>query len=349
MKSQTQNTDNEIKIYDASECDTIERCPHDSENPYVILNVNVLRDQSISPECRWLVAYLLTNKDGWKIKKCQVISHLKGQKGRDSVNKIFDEAIEAGYMKKEPIYIRNPRGGVLKGIKYYLSETPKFKKCYRYTENQCTGQPTAGVPTVGQPDPKYYQDKGVSSKSLSSKNPPLSSPPERSVPSKPPKGKSLRSEEEEVPVYKILEQTTLPPKDKKRLSKEFSEAEVERAIKISETQQVKKTLMSLLLNILQNPDKWPDAQETQLQTHQQHIAHQYNESLKVSKKLAVEPLMKPGAKTHEKVPCSEVAKANDKTIVEHHMKIVLNGVITQVSLKSIDFEQDIKNATAQLR
>lgn len=333
MKFETQNDD----LSDIS----IERCAHDKANPYTMVHNDLIRDKSISPGCRWLLIYLLANDENvWTIKVSQIINHLKGFAGKNTVYNLFDEAIQAGYIKRHNYLINN-----LKRTKYIVSEKPKFKKFLRCLK----------IGEAGAGDPENHDAlEGTSKESLSlrkniSKNPPLSSPPEKSVRSKPPKGKSLRSEEEEVPVYKILEQTTLPPKDKKRLSQEFSEAEVERAIKISETQQVKKTLMALLLNILQNPDKWPDAQETQLQTHQQHIAHQYNESLKLSKKLAVEPLIKPGAKTPDKVPCSEVAKANEATIVENHMKIVLNGVITQVSLKSIDFEQDIKNATAQLR
>ncbi len=163
MKYITQNqqdtSEKEIKIYDQSECDTIERCPHDKENPYVQINVNVLRDESISPECRWLIAYLLTNKDGWRIKRSQVINHLKGIKGRDSVNKIFDEALEAGYLKKVEIRIKNPRGGLLKSFKYHLSETPKFKKFLRMTENQATGDQTDG-----RADSKYNKRKEKTTK-----------------------------------------------------------------------------------------------------------------------------------------------------------------------------------------
>ena len=140
MKSETQNTEENLPpIYDRSECDSIERCPHDNENPYVLINNKVLRDSSISPECRWLIAYLLTNDKGWKISRQQVVNHLKGIKGRDSTWKLFEEAIEAGYLKRIEIRVKNPKGGYLKGARYVLSETPKFKKCYRTPENQTSG------------------------------------------------------------------------------------------------------------------------------------------------------------------------------------------------------------------
>jgi len=124
---------------------------------------------------------------------------------------------------------------------------------------------------------------------------------------------------------------------------------VQRALKISETQKIKKTLMSLLINILDNPDKWPDAAETQLETHQQRIAHQYNESLRKSTNLGREAARKPGAKDFEVHKARDVAKENDKTIPTNSIKVFLNGIIQSLSLNSTDFEQDIKDATAQLR
>ena len=107
--------------------------------------------------------------------------------------------------------------------------------------------------------------------------------------------------------------------------------------------------MSLLLNILQNPDKWPDTPETQLETHQQHIASSYNESLKKSKKLGREPLKKPGEKEHQIKTCIEVAKENEELIKKGYVRTISHGFIEQISLSCPDFEQDIKNAITQLR
>lgn len=115
-----------------SETDTIQRCPHDNNNPYTMIHNDLIRDVSISPECRWLIIYLLSNKEGWKINVKQVINHLKPHMGRNAVYKIFDEAIEAGYIKREEIKKSfAKKGALISGFQYFVSETPKFKKCLR--------------------------------------------------------------------------------------------------------------------------------------------------------------------------------------------------------------------------
>lgn len=342
MKSHTLKTpiDAEQKVYEPEEADTIQRCPHDEENPYVTLNVNVLRDKNISPECSWLICYLLTNKEGWKINRRQVINHLQGRKGRDSTHNIFAEAMEAGYMKRVDILVKNPKGGTLRRCKYYLSETPKFKKILLHTENQ----------EPGNQSPENKDDKVIPSpSSIISKNPPLSSPPKKAFVKKSAEKKSLRSEEEEISIFKILEDTQLSPKEKLRLTKEFSEAEVTRALTIAKTQTIKKNLMSLLLNILKNPDKWPDASEAKAQTPEQQLAYEYNEKLRKKKGLAYEPLRRIGEKHHRTTPFDTLAEQNDIDLTENNcMKLVLDGFITNVSIKSLDFAKDVKRALAQL-
>ena len=114
---------------------TIERCPKDEENPYSQINNALIRDASISPECRWLIIYLLSNKPGWKISIPQVIKHLSPHTGRDKVYLIVDEAIEAGYMQRVAI----TKGNLRNGVSYHLSERAKFKKSFRHPGFQDTG------------------------------------------------------------------------------------------------------------------------------------------------------------------------------------------------------------------
>lgn len=186
--------------------------------------------------------------------------------------------------------------------------------------------------------------------------PPLTPPHESPAKPKPPKKISLRSEEEEshkkienTETYKILDQSNLSPKDKKRLTKDYTEPEIARALKIAATQTVKKSLMSLLINILNHPDKWnDDAHQTQLKPQGDHIAHEYNERLRKVRKLAYERLTKPGSKVHESRPYTVIAEENDRTIPEGYMTIVIDGFLSRTSLKSSYFTEDIKNATAQL-
>lgn len=120
---------------------TFERCPHDSANPYTMTSLSLLRDESISPNARWLIMYLLSNKEGWRISRQQVINHLRKHVGRDKTKKIFQECIDAGYMKRIEILVpmtatgEKKVSGKRKSCKYYVSETPKFKKCLHITDD----------------------------------------------------------------------------------------------------------------------------------------------------------------------------------------------------------------------
>ena len=80
---------------------TIQRAPHDQNNPYTMIHNDLLRDTSISPDCIWLIAYLLSHKDGWIIKPAQLISFMKGRWCKQKVYDILSEAIEAGYIEMQ--------------------------------------------------------------------------------------------------------------------------------------------------------------------------------------------------------------------------------------------------------
>lgn len=129
--------------------DTIERCPHDIENPFVMINRQLIRDMSISPGCRWLIIFLLSNKDGWKINIKQIASQAGDCVGRDKIYQWINEAIEAGYIKREEFCVNN-----LKRYRYILSETPKFKKCFRCPESQDTGSQDTERQETEKPDSK---------------------------------------------------------------------------------------------------------------------------------------------------------------------------------------------------
>jgi hypothetical protein len=110
---------------------SIQRCPHDKQNPYAQISRDLLRDGSISPNCRWMLSYLLSMQDGWKISASQLINHLKSHMGRDKVYAIIKEAIRAGYMYREEIFDKG-----LKRTRLLVSETPKFLIMYPLPENQ---------------------------------------------------------------------------------------------------------------------------------------------------------------------------------------------------------------------
>lgn len=134
--------------FESEDNNTIQRCPHDKENPYSQINRDLIRDQSISPECRWLIIYLLSNKSGWKISLKQIQEHVKPHMGRDRVRKMFNEAIEAGYILREDYshVLRREDGsykGVFRRVRYFISEQPKFKKCLPRSDFQRAENPGA--------------------------------------------------------------------------------------------------------------------------------------------------------------------------------------------------------------
>jgi hypothetical protein len=105
---------------------TIQMCPHEDEIPYAQIPNELLRDTSISPNCIWLISFLLSNSSGWVIRIPQVINHVKNFLGKGKVYQILDEAREAGYIKREDFMEGN-----LKRCKYFVSRTKKFKNFFR--------------------------------------------------------------------------------------------------------------------------------------------------------------------------------------------------------------------------
>ncbi len=98
----------------------ITRCPHNKENPYTSISNELITDNTISPECRWLIIYLLSRTGNWKLSIKQI--RVEQKLGRDSLYKSLNEAIEAGYIRREEILSSG-----LKRYKYYISEFSSFR------------------------------------------------------------------------------------------------------------------------------------------------------------------------------------------------------------------------------
>ncbi len=179
--------------------------------------------------------------------------------------------------------------------------------------------------------------------------PPLSSP-QNSVPNT-----SLRSEEEEI--HGALENTTLSPKEKKRLSRDYSEEEIAKALEIAKFQTVKKSLMGLLLNILRNPQQWdePDKDKPKDLKPSQHEAYKaakdYNQMLAdTNDPIRNVRILGSKGMISITVDLRKVAEDNCEKISNNNcMYILTNGVLFSVSLTSSDFYNDIKDAITQLR
>lgn len=90
-----------VNVNQEDEFDSIHLDETDEVFKYTMIPNDLIRDQSISPNCRWLIMFLLSNKTNSNIKISQVIEHTKGFFGQDKVRKLMNEAKKYGYNFKE--------------------------------------------------------------------------------------------------------------------------------------------------------------------------------------------------------------------------------------------------------
>lgn len=148
---------------------TIKRWAHDRQNPYTQIHNELIRDETVAPEARLLLIYLLANKDGWEIRVTQLLNHFKPFWGRDKVYKVINQCIEAGYMQKD---ILREKGRHI-GVNYYVAEYPAFKELLPLPENPHTSLSNeANTYYNKDQDIKKKQDIKESSSKPSSTQPP---------------------------------------------------------------------------------------------------------------------------------------------------------------------------------
>ena len=122
------------RINTQDESSTIQRCPHDGPNPYTIISNKLIRDNTISPQCIHMLIMLLSNNEyKWNIRVKQLVKYYEPHMGRNSVYRLIQEAIAAGYMKR--VYIEVAGSNLRAGTIYYISESPKFKEENAIKEN----------------------------------------------------------------------------------------------------------------------------------------------------------------------------------------------------------------------
>ncbi len=270
---------------------------------YAVIPANVRYCKNLEPNAKLLYGEItaLCNKEGFCWAKNSYFAELYDVDNR-TVQRWLLSLQKAGF-----IHIEIEENGFNPKRLIYLSQTFQIISTVR---QKCHGG----------------GDKNVilahNTKNNTSKYPPPSPPP-KSEPKKNPK-----KEEEDFLTFEILKNTILSPQDQRRLSKEFTLEEVERALKISKTQTIKKSLMSLLLNILQNPTKWSEKVDVKPLTPQQQKAIEYNQKLaKIKPKLS---------------------KRNEVLIENGYLVVSLGGGIIQLSLKAHDFLDDINKALKEI-
>jgi hypothetical protein len=214
---ETQSQKKSSKKYTRFEGDTIERCPHDKENPYTMVRNSLIRDKRISPNCRMVIIFLLSNQNGWNIRVPQLVNEFKEHIGRDAMYNIITEAIEFGYMKRETYTENN-----MKRYRYFLSEEPKFKKCFRLTDFQDTGDQY----TENQDSKERTSEEIISPKKEHIIIAQPNEPPKEPDKPKQPNGNNNFS------IYSSLKNCDDFSDSQKRLLMKYPEQEVDRAVKL---------------------------------------------------------------------------------------------------------------------
>lgn len=99
--------------------ETIQRCSHDKENPYVMISRELIKNKNISLQCRMFIIYLLSFDKSWIF---SIPFIMKEQDlTRYAIDQLIHEARTAGYLKRIDFTKNN-----LKCYRYLISETPKF-------------------------------------------------------------------------------------------------------------------------------------------------------------------------------------------------------------------------------
>ena len=284
---------------------------------FTVVRNSLLEDENLSWAAKGLHSYLVGRSDNWKIYVSQLSKIYKGKgrgNKRDAVKSCIKELRDQGYITYTKT--RNSSG---KWVHIYTVHEEKITHFQKIIP--ATVKPTLVKPTLVKPS--ILPNTDLPNTDL---NPPPPSPPKKPV--KPKNPDKLKMEEEDFHIFDCLRgNPDLTIVEMRRLSKLYSEEEVCRALKIASTQEVKKTLMHLLLNILKHPEKW-----------------EYREDLKPSpEKLALR--------------YNSMIENQDKEIFKQNIKGIKNGIVwvrlpeghSQVSLKSYYAEQEIQKAIEYIK
>jgi len=175
-----------------------------------------------------ILIFLLSNDaKKWVIRTDQISNSFEGYIGRDKTRKLINEAIEAGYVRREKYLEKN-----MTRIKYYISEEPKFKKCYRRPDFQ-------GPESRGPENQSPLE--GASSQERASEETTTKKKKERATPFAAvsfDKDGEKKKEPAKPKTYECLEfypdvgdvQTALPRKEKIWITKKYDEETAKNAI-----------------------------------------------------------------------------------------------------------------------
>jgi hypothetical protein len=108
------------------------RTVKDRENPYVMINKNVLNDARLDYRARGVLSYLLSKPDNWKTNIKEIASN--SPEGEDSIKSALNDLKRLGYYKKYPI---KEKGKIVRW-ESEIYETPIEVNCEKYSDNRET-------------------------------------------------------------------------------------------------------------------------------------------------------------------------------------------------------------------
>lgn len=114
---------------DLSNNSFFKRCDSESQHPFVMLPRALIVDANISPQCRWLISYLLALPPTQTISVPQV--YREQGLSKDRIYPMINEAIQHGYLKRDT-WLEEGK----KRYCYTVSQEPKFKNVLLCRENQ---------------------------------------------------------------------------------------------------------------------------------------------------------------------------------------------------------------------
>lgn len=256
-----------------SDLDSIQRCPHDAENPYAQILNEILRHQTLSIDAIWLLSYLLSNDRKWKIIIPQIVKHVKGRMGKNKVYDVVNELIEFGYMQR----VELKRGNLKSGYKYFISEKPKFKKCFRHPENRDTEDRDPENSDNKNTKDKEYQEKedNISLFSSSEEDQLL----------------LLNSRvEEETPtavVVDFFDDLKISEKLKNKILREYNTEEIKVAVRRCKDWVGRSNDEAAILTALRYSNNWNDVQKTNDAEKNREKAIEVLKKYGVSKRLTI--------------------------------------------------------------
>lgn len=204
----------------------IERCPHDRENPYVMISREMAQDKSISPKAKGVLLYLLSLPKDWKIYHSQLQEGLGV--GEEYLNSSLEELISSGYAERTRKRVK----GIYQPYHYKIRE---FKKCLPNRENQ---------PGFSSPENPVLQSKDGESKDIQKKQL-LKDPPD-------PKPKNS------VVIVPSLQKLDISERLRKEISSNHPKDKIDKAVEHCLKWKGRSNDQVGIMLILQRFDEWKD-------------------------------------------------------------------------------------------